>query len=309
MDFWRSPLNSQTQKRQNNGNHSPNVSRIIMKDLQNRLLEYLGKLVVERNPYYASAGHLFAREYIRSHFAKFGEVVIHEFEVNGNKHQNLILNIAANTPKLRSQIIIGAHYDTVAACVGADDNGTGVAVLLELAEYFSANPIKYPIQLIAFDMEEYGLNGSVAYAKKLKDEKQKLRLMISLEMLGYCDRSPNSQHYPAGLDKFYPNTGDFIGLIGSIPTIPDLIHLQHHIKSIVPCEWLPAGWRGLAIPDTRRSDHAPFWDAGYKALMVTDTANMRNPHYHKSSDRLETLDLEFLTNVCQGLIVGIKALN
>ncbi|GBO54548.1 hypothetical protein APA_2495 [Pseudanabaena sp. lw0831] len=279
-----------------------------MKNLQSRLLEYLEKLVVERNPYYASAGHLFAREYIRSHFAKFGEVVIHEFEVNGSKHQNLILNIAALTQKQRSPIIIGAHYDTVAGCVGADDNGSGVAVLLELAEYFSANPIKYPIQLIAFDMEEYGLCGSAAYSQKLKNEKQKLRLMISLEMLGYCDRSPNSQHYPAGLDKFYPNTGDFIGLIGSIPTIPDLIHLQHHMKSTVPCEWLPAGWRGLAIPDTRRSDHAPFWDAGYKALMVTDTANMRNPHYHKSSDRLETLDLEFLTNVCQGLIVGVKAL-
>lgn len=157
-------------------------------------------------------------------------------------------------------------------------------------------------------MEEYGLSGSNAYAKKLKDEKQKLRLMISLEMLGYCGRTPNSQRYPAGLDKFYPNTGDFIGLIGSIPTILDLIHLQHHMKSIVPCEWLPAGWRGLAIPDTRRSDHAPFWDAGYKALMVTDTANMRNPHYHKNSGRVETLDLEFITNVCQGLIAGISAL-
>lgn len=214
-----------------------------MKNLQDRLLEYLEKLVVERNPYYASAGHLFAREYIRSHFAKFGEVMTHEFEVNGNKHQNLILNIAANTQKQRSPLIIGAHYDTVPACVGADDNGSGVAVLLELAEYFSTNPIKYPLQLIAFDMEEYGLCGSAAYANKLKNEKQKIRLMISLEMLGYCDRSPNSQHYPAGLDKFYPNTGDFIGLIGSIPTIPDLIHLQHHMKSTMPCEWLPAGWR------------------------------------------------------------------
>jgi Zn-dependent M28 family amino/carboxypeptidase len=274
------------------------------------LLEYLEKLVIERNPYYASAGHLFAREYIRSHFAKFGEVVTHEFEVNGNKHQNLILHIdAANSSRERSPIIIGAHYDTVAGCVGADDNGSGVAVLLELAEYLSINPLKYPVQLIAFDMEEYGLCGSAAYVQKLKQDKQKLRLMISLEMLGYCDRTPNSQRYPKGLDKFYPNTGDFIGLIGSIPTIPDLIHLQHHIKSTVPCEWLPAGWRGLMIPDTRRSDHAPFWDAGYKALMVTDTANMRNPHYHKSSDRVETLDLEFLTNVCQGLILGIANLS
>ncbi|WP_271253108.1 M28 family peptidase [Pseudanabaena sp. Chao 1811] len=276
-----------------------------MENLQARLIQYLEKIVIERNPYYASAGHLFAREYIRSHFAKFGEVITHEFEVNGNKHQNLILQIAPKDGKQRSPLIIGAHYDTVAACVGADDNGSGVAVLLELAESLSKNPIKYPVQLIAFDMEEYGLSGSRAYAAKLKSDKQKLRLMISLEMLGYCDRQPNSQHYPAGLDKFYPNTGDFIGLIGSIPTIPDLIHFQHHMKPVVPCEWLPAGWRGLAIPDTRRSDHAPFWDAGYKALMITDTADMRNPYYHKSSDRLETLDLEFLTNVCQGLITGI----
>ncbi len=280
-----------------------------MHNLRSRLLEYLEKLVIERNPYYASAGHLFAREYIRSHFAKFGEVVTHEFEVNGNKHQNLILHINANSSRERWPIIIGAHYDTVAGCVGADDNGSGVAVLLELAEYLSINPLKYPVQLIAFDMEEYGLCGSAAYVQKLKQDKQKLRLMISLEMLGYCDRTPNSQRYPKGLDKFYPNTGDFVGLIGSIPTIPDLIHLQHHIKSTVPCEWLPAGWRGLMIPDTRRSDHAPFWDAGYKALMVTDTANMRNPHYHKSSDRLETLDMEFLINVCQGLISGITNLS
>lgn len=281
----------------------------MMEHLQLRLTQHLERLVIERNPYYASAGHLFAREYIRSHFARFGEVLIHEFEVNGNIHQNLILQIESNSVKKRSPLIIGAHYDTVAGCVGADDNGSGVAVLLELAEYFSANPIKYPIQLIAFDMEEYGLLGSAAYADKLKHENQKIRLMISLEMLGYCDRTPNSQHYPAGLDKFYPNTGDFIGLIGSIPTIPDLIHLQHHMKSMVSCEWLPAGWRGLAIPDTRRSDHAPFWDAGYKALMVTDTANMRNPHYHKSSDQLETLDLEFLTQVCRGLITGVANLS
>jgi len=280
-----------------------------MQLLQTRLTDYLEKLVIERNPYYASAGHLFAREYIRSHFARFGEVITHEFEVNGNQHQNLILHIPANSQQLggkrRSPIIIGAHYDTVAGCVGADDNASGLSVLLELAAHLSANPINYPVQLIAFDMEEFGLCGSAAYAHRLKSEGQKLRLMISLEMLGYCDRAPYSQQYPKGLDRFYPNTGDFIALIGSIPTIPELLHFQRHMKPSVACEWLPAGWRGLAIPDTRRSDHAPFWDEGYKALMITDTANMRNPHYHKSSDRLETLDLEFLTHVCQGLIMGL----
>lgn len=280
-----------------------------MGTMRERLLLYLNKIVIERCPYYASAGHLFVREYIRAHFAKYGEVTVHEFEVRGNQHQNLILEIAAKDGKERYPIVIGAHYDTVAACVGADDNGSGVAVLLEFAQYFTEHPLKYPLRLIAFDMEEYGLLGSNAYAHQLKSEQQKLRLMISLEMLGYCDHTPNSQHYPAGLEHLYPSVGNYIALIGNIPTTAELIHFQHHLKPIVPCEWLPAGWRGISIPATRLSDHAPFWDNGYKAIMVTDTAFMRNPHYHKPSDSLETLDLDFLTNVCQGLIKGLSELS
>jgi Zn-dependent M28 family amino/carboxypeptidase len=134
--------------------------------------------------------------------------------------------------------------------------------------------------------------------------------MISLEMLGYCDRTPGSQTYPPGLQYFYPNRGDFIGLIGNWQTIPELIRLSRIMRRVgqVPCEWLPAGKRGMIVPATRASDHSPFWDQGYRALMVTDTAFMRNPHYHRSSDRLETLDLDFLTGVCQGLIAGIRQL-
>ncbi|WP_330484429.1 M20/M25/M40 family metallo-hydrolase [Tumidithrix elongata] len=286
-----------------------------MENLQERLLEHLKKIVRERDPYYASGGHLFVREYIRSQLSQYGEVEVHEFDVRGNKHPNLILRLDPapsqkqwKGSKMELPILIGAHYDAVPGCVGADDNATGVAVLLELARSLSANPANYPIHLIAFDMEEYSLQGSRAYVERLKQQNQKLRLMISLEMLGYCDRTPNSQHYPKGLQYFYPNTGDFIGLIGNIQTIPDLIYLCHHMKTSVPCEWLPAGLRGLIVPDTRRSDHAPFWDAGYKAIMITDTADMRNPHYHKSSDRLETLDLDFLTGVCKGLITGISHL-
>jgi hypothetical protein len=76
----------------------------------------------------------------------------------------------------------------------------------------------------------------------------------------------------------------------------------------VPCEWLAIPSRGHLLPDTRRSDHAPFWDLGYPAIMVTDTAELRNPHYHAASDRLETLDLDFLTAVCRGLIDGLSVL-
>ncbi len=204
-------------------------------------------------------------------------------------------------------IVIGAHYDTVPGSPGADDNATGVAVLLELARDIASGPLKYPVQLVAFDMEEYGYLGSSHHAAKYKQQQESIRLMISLEMLGYCNHNPHSQSYPAGLKYFYPNSGNFIALIGTLRTVPDLINLSGKIrKSGQPCEWLPVPNRGLIVPDTRRSDHVPFWDNGYPAIMVTDTANMRNPHYHRGSDRIETLDLDFLAGVCQGLIEAVR---
>jgi Zn-dependent M28 family amino/carboxypeptidase len=133
--------------------------------------------------------------------------------------------------------------------------------------------------------------------------------MISLEMLGYCNPAPGSQRYPAGLQYIYPDRGNFIALVGNLTAIPDLIRLSRRIrKSGTPSEWLPVPNRGLIVPQTRLSDHAHFWDRGYRAMMVTDTAFMRNPHYHQASDRIETLDLDFLTGVCHGLEAGIRSL-
>ncbi|MBE9188710.1 M20/M25/M40 family metallo-hydrolase, partial [Microcoleus sp. LEGE 07076] len=206
-------------------------------------------------------------------------------------------------------IVIGAHYDSVPGTPGADDNATGVAVLLELARNLALQPLKYPVQLVAFDLEESGFWGSRHHAAKCKQQKQSIRLMISLEMLGYCNNTPNSQKYPAGLKYFYPNIGNFIALIGNLRTVPDMMNLSKNIRKVgQPCEWLPVPNRGLIVPDTRRSDHVPFWDNGYPAIMVTDTANMRNPHYHQASDKIETLDLNFLAGVCQGLVEAIRYL-
>ncbi|MCP2731023.1 M20/M25/M40 family metallo-hydrolase, partial [Limnofasciculus baicalensis] len=208
-----------------------------------------------------------------------------------------------------SPILIGAHYDAVPGSPGADDNATGVAVLLELAKEFAIKPLNYPVRIVAFDMEEYGLLGSQQYAEDLKQKGESLRLMISLEMLGYCDSSPNSQLYPPGLKYFYPNRGDFIAFVGNLITIPDLISLSRNMrKTGTPSVLLPVPNRGLMVRQTRLSDHSPFWDRGYRAMMVTDTAFLRNPHYHKNSDRIEILDLDFLTGVCQGLIEGIRRL-
>ena len=206
-------------------------------------------------------------------------------------------------------IVIGAHYDTVPGTPGADDNATGVAVLLELARNLALQPLKYPVQLVAFDMEECGCLGSSHHAAKYNQQQQSLRLMFSLEMLGYCNNNPNPQSYPAGLKYFYPNCGNFIALIGNFRTVPDMINLSGKIrKSSQACEWLPVPNRGLVVPDTRRSDHVPFWDNDYPAIMVTDTANMRNPHYHQASDKIETLDLDFLAGVCQGLVEAVRHL-
>lgn len=275
--------------------------------MKENLRSHLVEIARQRDPYIASFRHFCVSKYICNNFQKWGKVEIHSFKVRGKIHENIVLNLpglAAEPP-----ILIGAHYDAVPGSPGADDNATGVAALLELARIFAENPARYPLRLVAFDLEENGLLGSTAYAEELKEKRESLRLMIALEMLGYCDPTPGSQRYPSGLKHFYRDRGDFIALIGNFATIFDLINLSGQIqKSGIPCQWLPVPFGGEIVPDTRRSDHAPFWDNGYPALMVTDTANMRNPHYHKPSDTIETLDLDFFTGVCKGLVASICSL-
>jgi Zn-dependent M28 family amino/carboxypeptidase len=293
-------------------------------ELKERLHEHLRQIVRDRDPYLASGGHFYVQQYIRQQLAEWGTVESFQFQVRGKTHQNLILNLPPLAPLalngrgvggeggLMPPILIGAHYDAVVGTPGADDNATGVAVLLEFARLFALNPAKYPLRLVAFDLEEYGLitaSGSSEYAAKLRQEKQQLRLMISLEMLGYCDSSPNSQRYPAPLNYFYPNQGNFLALVGNLRAIPDMIKLRRNIQKVgVLSEWLPVPNQGKILPLTRQSDHAHFWDQGYNAMMVTDTAMLRNPHYHKPSDTIETLDLDFLTGVCSGLELAIRCL-
>lgn len=281
-------------------------------DLKERLHSHLQQIVCDRDPYLATAGHFFVQQYICQQLEKYGTVESYEFTVRGKTHQNFILNLPGKKRDC-TPILIGAHYDAVPGTPGADDNATGVAVLLELARIFTNEPAKYPLRLVTFDLEEYGLlggSGASEYAATLRQQNQPLRLMIALEMLGYCDPTPGSQKYPISiLERLYPNCGDFIGLIGNLPTIPDLIRLSRSIrKTGVSSQWLPVFNKGLIVPQTRLSDHAHFWDQGYPAMMITDTAILRNPHYHKASDTIETLNLDFLAGVCYGLAQGLRCL-
>ncbi|MFS8859549.1 M28 family peptidase [Synechococcus sp. H60.4] len=276
--------------------------------LQQRLRDHLRQVAQPRDPDWSPLGHSQVERYIQEELSRYGLVESFSFEARGCQHRNWILKLPGSHPR-RSPILVGAHFDAAPATPGADDNASGVAVLLELARHFATHPALSPLWLVAFDLEERGLLGSKAYARFLRQQRQPLRLMLSLEMLGYRDPTPGSQRYPAGLERLYPDRGDYIGLIGNWPALGNLLRLQHSFQQAgIPCCWLPAGQRGLILPLTRLSDHSPFWDAGYPAVMVTDTAFLRNPHYHKLSDTLETLDLDFLSGVCCGLRQGLGSL-
>ncbi|RZM82109.1 M28 family peptidase [Leptolyngbya iicbica] len=282
----------------------------LHESLKARLLSHLEKLVGDRDPYLAEGSHYLAQQYIQSQFAAVGTVTGHTFEVRSRQHHNWIVQLPAADPAATAPLIIGAHYDTVPGTPGADDNASGVAVLLELVCYLATQALPRPIWCVAFDMEEYGLLGSRAYARSLQAQNQSVHLMLSLEMLGYCDRTPHSQTYPSPLlAQVYPNRGDYIALVGNPSTLGKMRRLKKHIRQAgAACEYLPVPNRGQAIPATRQSDHASFWDCGYPALMVTDTAFLRNPHYHQPSDRLDTLDLDFMTHICRGLMAGLLAI-
>lgn len=274
-----------------------------------RLEKHLTQIVRDRHPYFSSGGHFFVQQYICEQFQQWGTLETHKFSFDGETHSNYILNFSPTKATNEAPIIIAAHYDGVPGTPGADDNATGVAVLLELIQEFANSPLPYPVRFIAFDLEEYGMVGSQIYAEELKQKEEPVRLMLSLEMLGYCSQEADSQIYPPLIEKFYPSTGNFIALVGNLRTSKETKFLAQQMReSGTPSEWISVPLSGKLIPETRLSDHSPFWDQGYKAIMVTDTSFLRNPHYHQPSDTIETLDLDFLTRVCEGLILGLRAL-
>ena len=152
--------------------------------------------------------------------------------------------------------------------------------------------------------------GSSYFAKKLKSAGTKVDAMISLEMVGYTDLNPDSQKYPFGLKAFYPDRGDFIGVIGNWNSASLLRTVARQMRQVhgLPVETLSVPGNGGLIPAVRLSDHSSFWDAGYPALMITDTSFFRNPHYHGSTDTLETLNLDFMAKVCEGVVRAVLAL-
>jgi len=203
-------------------------------------------------------------------------------------------------------IIIGAHYDSVIGSPGADDNASGIAGLLILAELLSKEKLPITLKFIAFVNEEppffqSDLMGSAIYAKRAKEEKEDIQIMICLESIGYYSDKQNSQSYPPFLNFFYPSQANFIALVGNAQSAKYVKAIKKIFTnySNVPMETL-IGFSLLA-PAIRFSDHDSFWKSGYKAVMLTDSAFYRTPYYHTSEDTYEKLDYNKMAQVIMGL--------
>jgi Zn-dependent M28 family amino/carboxypeptidase len=258
-----------------------------------------------------TAGHRSALEYIRSRLVAAG-FPVKESRFRGPSLDgiNLLTEPFPEDPEL-PLLIVGAHYDAATGTPGADDNASGVAALLELANHVqnvrkSLHP-KARIQLVAYDLEEYGMVGSWQHSLELAERRERLLGMIALEMLGYADHRPNSQRLPAGLEGVYPNVGNFIGICGNQVSRELAEALERGMRTVagLPVESLLVPGNGEMLPEVRLSDHSSFWDRGYQAVMISDTSFYRNPHYHQPTDTLETLDLDFLAKVTQGICAGV----
>ncbi len=215
----------------------------------------------------------------------------------------------------QQRFLLGAHYDSVSGTVGADDNASATAVQLEVARLLAQLPHKDTLDLavrfVSFALEEppvYGTRhmGSRVYARTARAQKEKIDGMICLEMVGYACHEPGCQSYPFPLMFMdYPKTGNFIGIVSNFKSrgfAKDLV-AQFQKNEDLPVVKLTVPFNGYIMPAVRLSDHASFWDKGYKAVMVTDSAFFRNPYYHTAGDTMDKLDFNFMAEVVESLVI------
>jgi Zn-dependent M28 family amino/carboxypeptidase len=219
----------------------------------------------------------------------------------------------AGSARASEVVLVGAHYDTVAGCPGANDNGTGVAALLALARRFASVHAERTLRFVAFPGEEppafqTEAMGSLVFARASRAKGEKITAMICLETLGCYSDESGSQTYPIPMLRIaYPDRGDFVAFVGNVASrglVREAIETFRE-KAAFPSEGaaLPA-----RIPGVGWSDQWSFWEQGYPAIMVTDTAPFRYPHYHRASDTAEKVDFERLARVVEGLCSTVARL-
>jgi hypothetical protein len=254
-----------------------------------------------------------AARYIERTLAGFGyEVATQRFNAAPGEVRNIEVEVAG-AQRAREIIVVGAHYDSVAGAPGANDNGSGVAATLELARLFRQERPARTLRFVLFVNEEppfYRSDemGSRRYARRARERGENIVAMFSLETIGYYSERSGSQRYPFPLGFFYPDTGNFIAFVSNLASRP-LLHeaiAAFRRNAEFPSEGVAAP---AFIPGVDWSDHWSFWKEGYPALMVTDTAPYRYPHYHAASDTPDRVDCDRLARVTTGLYRMLRELS
>jgi Zn-dependent M28 family amino/carboxypeptidase len=240
-----------------------------------------------------------------------GRVADQPYRVGATTYRNVVADFG---PASKERIVVGAHYDTAGPYPGADDNASGVAGLIELAGLLAGSDPPLTVELVAYTLEEppYFRSeqmGSAVHAKSLKAAGVKLRAMLSLEMIGYFTDAPDSQSFPApGLSLLYPTTGNFIAVVGKLGQGSLVGQIR---RAMAEATELPV--HSIAAPrfltGVDFSDHVSYWEAGYPAAMITDTAFYRNPNYHTRTDTAETLDYRRMAQVVAGVFAAVRELS
>lgn len=277
-----------------------------------RLMRHVEKISVAFFPRsYAMVENLNGvADYIASRFDAAGARVRNQvFSAEGNDYRNVIAEFG---PDSDAVIVVGAHYDSAGELPAADDNASGVAGLLELAHLIGKTQPEAKIMLVGFCLEEppfFGTAqmGSAVFAKSLAEDRKGIKIMISLEMIGYFSDQPESQTYPLGLLKlFYPDKGNFIAVVDRIfGGSARQIKMIMQANSKIPVYSINAP---SSMPGIDRSDHKSFWDLGYPAVMITDTAFYRNRAYHTADDTADRLDYARMAQVVDGVFACVSAM-
>ncbi len=294
-------LKNTTENMESTINHL--VNQVSRDNIKNHI-----RALTQKDSRFTNEEKAYVSKYINNQLESFG------YEVQSIKTQDT-LNLVAElrgTVTSNNIFVVGGHYDTVEDSPGADDNASAVAGMLEIARVLAKTSLVTTVQFVAFDNEEKELLGSGLYVQSLKDQGKEVIGMISLEMIAYTcgncqipfsDIKDCLNVQPEGIA-----TGDFIGIVGNTHSKHMISDFRNAAENYVPAlKFVSAevAGNGSCFASTRRSDHASFWDLNYPAIMITDTANFRNPNYHKETDTLDTLDLEFATQVVKATLATV----
>ncbi len=285
------------------------LAAINPEDLKRRVI-FLSQDAIPRDSEHPENLNL-AADYIKTGFEQFSSSVDYQtYSVASTEFKNVIAEFGPDT---REVIVIGAHYDAYGEHPAADDNASGVAGLIELGKLLQGANLKHKVQLVAYTLEEppyfdSEFMGSFVHAASLRKNNLNVKLMISLEMIGYFSEQPNSQSFPIPLlNLFYPNRGNFIAIVDQLwanQAAPLKAAINKYTDLDAYSINAPSQVTGIDF-----SDHRNYWFHGYPAVMVTDTSFYRNKHYHHAEDTHEKLDYQRIARVVYGVFKHIQTLD